>query len=216
MKDLEDEEFKNLNVERKGDEVEKNRKKIYPHSDRVEELRKLLADADFLKNSNLGNTIDPTAEQQDADDNENQNEPADVLDDFPDDAFSSKEQRKSQSSNQEKIVYKLPILDDNDTMKANVWNLSYEQRVIFDKYIDFCKKVMCSVRFDGNIDTAPPRIIVHGGGGVGKSYLIKLLSQWVHKILSSWGDVSEYPKLIRLAFTGSAAYLIGINLKLYI
>ena len=123
MKDLEDEEFKNLNVERKGDEVEKNRKKIYPHSDRVEELRKLLADADFLKNSNLGNTIDPTAEQQDADDNENQNEPADVLDDFPDDAFSSKEQRKSQSSNQEKIVYKLPILDDNDTMKANVWNL---------------------------------------------------------------------------------------------
>ena len=31
----------------------------------------------------------------------------------------------------------------------------------------------------------------------------------MHLILSSWGDVTEYPKLIRLAFTGAAAYLIG-------
>ena len=69
---------------------------------------------------------------------------------------------------------------------------------------------MCAVRYGGNIDTTPPKLIVHGGGGVGKSYLIQLLSKWVHKILSSWGDVTEYPKLIRLAFTGAAAYLIGM------
>ena len=52
--------------------------------------------------------------------------------------------------------------------------------------------------------------------GVGKSYLIKLLSQFMHLILSSWGDVTEYPKLIRLAFTGAAAYLIGKFDKLII
>ena len=204
-----EEEFQNLNVERKGDEIEKNRKKIYPHSERIQELRKLLEEGDFLKTSNLGNRLDPATEQQDADDNENQEELVDVTDDFPEDTFSSKDNKKSQSLKQEKIVYKLPTLDDTDTMKDNVRNLSFEQRVIFDKYIDFCKRVMCSVRYGGNIDTTPPRIIVHGGGGTGKSHLIKLLSQWVHKILSSWGDVSEYPKLIRLAFTGAAAYLIG-------
>ena len=100
-------------------------------------------------------------------------------------------------------------------MKRNVHNLSFEQRVVFDKFINFAKSVMCAVRHGGNIDTTPPKLIVHGGGGVGKSYLIQLLSKWVHKILSSWGDVTEYPKLIRLAFTGAAAYLIGM-LKIFV
>ena len=38
----------------------------------------------------------------------------------------------------------------------------------------------------------------------------------MHLILSSWGDVTEYPKLIRLAFTGAAAYLIGKFYRLII
>ena len=101
-------------------------------------------------------------------------------------------------------------------MKRNVQNLSFEQRVVFDRFIDFAKRVMCAIRYGGNIDTTPPKLIVHGGGGVGKSYLIKLLSQWMHHILSSWGDIADYPKLIRLAFTGAAAYLIGKFDKLII
>ena len=48
-----------------------------------------------------------------------------------------------------------------------------------------------------------------GGGGVGKSFLIKLLSQWIDYILEEPGDITYYPKVIRLAFTGNAAYLIG-------
>ena len=48
-----------------------------------------------------------------------------------------------------------------------------------------------------------------GGGGVGKTYLIKLLSQWAEYILQKPGDVTYYPKVIRLAATGSAAQLIG-------
>ena len=58
-------------VKRKGSEVETNRKKIYPHSDRIKELRALLEEGDFL-NSNLGDGLDPASEQQDADDEENQ------------------------------------------------------------------------------------------------------------------------------------------------
>ena len=48
-----------------------------------------------------------------------------------------------------------------------------------------------------------------GGGGVGKTFLIKVLSQWTEFILQKPGDVSAYPKVIRLAATGNAAYLIG-------
>ena len=94
-------------------------------------------------------------------------------------------------------------------MKKNVRNLSYEQRVVFDSYIDYCQRVKCAIKHNGDIDTTPPRLIVHGGGGVGKSYLIKILSQWIQRILANLGNISEYPKLTRFAYTGAAAYLIG-------
>lgn len=55
-----------------------------------------------------------------------------------------------------------------------------------------------------------------GGGGTGKTFLIKVLSQWAEYILQKPGDVSSYPKVIRLAATGNAAYLIGKKLhKIY-
>ena len=48
-----------------------------------------------------------------------------------------------------------------------------------------------------------------GGGGCGKSYLIRVLSEWIEQILRKPGDIAEHPKVIRLAATGNAAYLIG-------
>ena len=54
-----------------------------------------------------------------------------------------------------------------------------------------------------------------GGGGVGKTFLIKLLSQWIDYILQEAGDVTYYPKVIRLAATGNAAYLIGKFINIY-
>ena len=106
-------------------------------------------------------------------------------------------------------------------MKKKIRDLSYEQRVVFDLFIDFVQKVKCAFMYRGNIDPVPPKIIVHGGGGVGKSFLIDLVSQWTQKILATWGDIADYPKLTKFAFTGAAAYLIGeiflfVSLKLYI
>ena len=199
-------------IKRKGSELQENRQKIYPHSQKIEELRELLEKGDFV---NLGDGIDPAAEQQDSDDEENQEEFQEMEDESHQESSSSKKRSKAGSLKEEKCVHKIPDVEDTQTMKRSVRALSFEQRVVFDKFINFSKSVMCVVRYGGNIDTTPPKLIVHGGGGVGKSYLIKLLSQWVHKILSSWGDITEYPKLIRLAFTGAAAYLIG-NLDLFL
>ena len=203
---------------KRGSEVEKNRKRIYPHSQRIQELRKLLEEEEILRNTKMDNELDPNAEQKDADDAENQSEDGttdemgDPSEEFP--KYSKPpyaKNKKGTPPKQEECKFKLPILDDIETMKSKVLTLSYEQRCVFDKYIDFCKRVMCSVRYGGNVDTNPPKLIVHGGGGVGKSYLIQLLSQWVHYILSSWGDISLYPKLTRFAYTGAAAFLIGMN-----
>jgi predicted ATPase len=51
--------------------------------------------------------------------------------------------------------------------------------------------------------------ILQGEGGTGKTFLINLLSQWSEMKLRKPGDKTKYPKTIRLAATGNAAYLIG-------
>ena len=58
---------------------------------------------------------------------------------------------------------------------------------------------------------SPPLLIVHGGGGVGKSYLIKTIAQWVDKILrdDKKRNIQEFPTVLLLAFTGVAAKNIG-------
>ena len=50
---------------------------------------------------------------------------------------------------------------------------------------------------------------VSGGGGVGKSFLIKVLSAWVEYILRRHGEDPTNPKCLLLAPTGVASSLIG-------
>ena len=54
-----------------------------------------------------------------------------------------------------------------------------------------------------------------GGGGVGKSYLIRLVSMWTEKILRLDDDHPHKPKILLLGPTGVSASLIGMkNLNL--
>ena len=199
-----------LNIKKRGEELNEKRKKVYPFTDKMTELKKLLEEAEFLGNSEMESMLDPSGEQQNAEDDLDQD------DTFYNDSTENPEYQSTRNtkstSKKEKCIFKIPDVEDSDTLKSKVRSLSYEQRVVFDLFVDFCQKVKCAFMYKGNIDPVPPKIIVHGGGGVGKSFLIQLLSQWIQKILSTWGDVAEYPKLTRFAFTGAAAYLIG---KLY-
>ena len=52
-----------------------------------------------------------------------------------------------------------------------------------------------------------------GGGGVGKSFVIRLVSKWAEFILREAGDDPNKPKVLILGPTGMAAYLIGMTLK---
>ena len=51
----------------------------------------------------------------------------------------------------------------------------------------------------------PPLIIVFGGAGCGKSKLIKNMSHWIQKLMTSGGDDVDSPYILRLAPTGMAA-----------
>ena len=50
-----------------------------------------------------------------------------------------------------------------------------------------------------------------GGGGVGKSYVIQVISRYVDKIFTKVGDNPMRPKVLLLAPTGKAAAVIGKN-----
>ena len=52
-----------------------------------------------------------------------------------------------------------------------------------------------------------------GGGGVGKSYLIRTISKWTEKILEKCGPYR--PKVLLLAYTGAASSLIGNQTYLF-
>ena len=51
--------------------------------------------------------------------------------------------------------------------------------------------------------------MIAGGGGVGKTFLMLVLSRWVEKLLRRAGDDPTNPKCLLLAPTGVAASLIG-------
>ena len=51
--------------------------------------------------------------------------------------------------------------------------------------------------------------MLSGGGGVGKTFLIKAISQWAEKILRQPGEDAINPKVLLLGPTGKSASLIG-------
>ena len=86
--------------------------------------------------------------------------------------------------------------------------LSFEQRIVFDKVVKFCKEEVIAIKFGRNEPTPPP-IIVHGGAGVGKTYLIKTLAVWINKLNQKEGLHSLQPYVLLLAPIGVAANNIG-------
>ena len=50
--------------------------------------------------------------------------------------------------------------------------------------------------------------MVHGGAGSGKTFVIKTLAQWMTTILLTSGDATNFPYVLKTAFTGTAASLI--------
>ena len=54
----------------------------------------------------------------------------------------------------------------------------------------------------------PPYVMVHGGAGAGKTYVIESLAEWMQYILQKPGDDLNCPYVIKTAFTGAAASLI--------
>ena len=142
-------------------EWERNRKKIYPFSNKVEEIREMMQNENFQRSRTIYDSINPQEEQENEEDKQDVEFPDD--DDFPEEQdYSKKKKEQKRPLKPEKCVFKKMILPEekNELFQAGR-SLTYEQRVVFDKFIHYLQCIICA-RHGGDIEPIPPRIIVHG------------------------------------------------------
>ena len=83
-------------------------------------------------------------------------------------------------------------------------NLDKFQKMVLHVAIKFAQHLRMSRK--GKIASPEgPLMMVHGGAGSGKSTVINVISQYIHKILRKDGDDPDCHYVLLAAFTGSAA-----------
>ena len=85
--------------------------------------------------------------------------------------------------------------------------LSEEQMIVLSNFVDNFRRIIISKKCPEIILKAI-RVIATGGAGVGKTFVIKIVSKWAEKILRKPGDHPLKPKVLILGPTGMAASLI--------
>ena len=188
--------------------IELNKTSIFPSSKMIDSMIELLDSNEDTRPIHLAD-IDPNNQQINEDDEE-ELERINPLDtsDLPPEGMDKKENQKTPDG----CPYKPIPVSTHDEMLNGARSLSYNQRIVFDKLVSFSNSVIRGEKAnDPSSVLQPPLLIVHGGGGVGKSYLIKTTAQWVNKILrdGSGRENSEMPTVLLLAYTGVAAKNIG-------
>ena len=157
---------------------------------------------------NLGDNIDSSAQQEDQEDREELEEtnPLDTLE------LPAEPESKKGKVNIDGSPYKpIPICSQNELIEK-ARNLSFEQRIVFDLVFAFANSIVRAEKAKEITSVLPPPLlIIHGGGGVGKSYMIKAIAQWTDKIFREAGkrDNPDFPTILLMAFTGVAAKNIG-------
>ena len=98
-------------------------------------------------------------------------------------------------------------MPDIKELKEKTRQLDPFQREVIDIMVKYAKDIIKSHR-EGNPIPEPPNLMVHGGAGSGKTFVIKTLAHWIQYILQKTGDDFNCPHVIKSAFTGTAASLI--------
>ena len=154
--------------EKKMDEWKDNREAILPFSKKMKHIKELMEDDNFQRSKTIYDLVNPQAEQQNAEDAANL-DISDEEDDFPESPEQSKSAKKRTTKVKkdtplvlEKYIFKKSIVpEDKEELRKSVRKLTYEQRVVFDKYIHYLQSIKCAKK-GGDIIPEPPRIIVHG------------------------------------------------------
>ena len=171
----------------------------------VEEARYLV---DLAKNNmdleETGLKLDPQKEQDNADcseeeiDEEEAQEEAQLYGHLNPEHVDIKEESSKHG------FHKRIEIPDDSVLKETTRNLDEYQREVLNIAIKYSKDLVKARKFP-NKPPNSPLLMVHGGAGAGKSFVIKSVSHWVKKILKQSGDSADHPYVVRTAFCGTAA-----------
>ena len=205
-----DDDSENEQTEKSQTDLEIVKLKVMPHLENVEEGR-LRAQESKQINSEVGENIDPENEQENDDlEDEELIEDPDHLGLLPGELDSPSKiggQSIGKDAKQSGQSYRRIELIKDEEMYAKMQSLDPEQRMVVDITIKFSKNIVKAFAATSQ-KPKPPRLIVQGGAGSGKSTVINLMSQWAERILRKAGDDPNMPYVIKAAFTGAAANVI--------
>ena len=164
--------------------INENRKSIYPYSKEIDLVQSII-ESEESRPIDAYDMLDAEKQQEDSDDAEN-------LEPIDDSELPEEPENVAKSSDGSK--FKPIIPDEKNQMKEYARSLSFEQRVVFDKMISYCKDVVMA-RKSPNFNPVPPKIIVHGkyfsnifsNTSLDKDlYIIAFICRWWR----CWKDVS--------------------------
>ncbi|KXJ10654.1 ATP-dependent DNA helicase PIF1 [Exaiptasia diaphana] len=129
----------------------------------------------------------------------------------PDESFNQLHPSHLNSSHCHSVISTYPqpheITDDN--LRQSVRGLNKKQRNVFDKVLSWCRSTIKNVNTMSPQEIKPLYLFISGGGGAGKSHLIRTLYHSIHKAFKYSNKNPDLPTVILMAPTGVAAVNIG-------
>ena len=150
----------------KEDEWERNREAVIPFSNKMNSIKEMMQTENFARSQTVYDSIDSYAEQENAEDAANLDN-GNEEDNFPDGLENqrNKQTHNIDGSKKEKCIFKIPTYpsstEERNTICESIRNLTYEQRVVFDKFIHYFQSLI-NVQNGGDIIPEPPMVIVQG------------------------------------------------------
>ena len=135
------------------DIIMKHKQQIYPNSNMIDEMRDILESNDDTRPKHLYEMIDPTGEQENLDDMDIQ-EPLDTSEFPPEEPVPINVKAVG-------LLFKKIEVQEHDVLLDMARGLSFEQRIVFDLIVQFCKEIIRS-KSGATIRINPPNIIVTG------------------------------------------------------
>lgn len=173
---------------------------LFPHLNDVELGRAMVENFEFDMNP-VGAAADPEGEQaQDLEAMADQAAEYGGLD-----PQHLGEDERGSEENQTAPFFRAPPILDMEKLQEKTRELCWEQLFVLERLLSYCRDLTMARNSGRSSTIKPPLLIVHGGGGTGKSVVINIVSLWVQKILNVSGDDINSPYIVKCAPTGMAA-----------